>query len=181
MQSDDCLGMKKYISHRVWILFLLLSFWGCGYQLQKRGDTLPSDIQSVAIPVFANRTNQTGIESEITRSLIEKFVAAKSLAVTEKKLADAVITGTIQSFVTSPVAVTSGTQITTEYRATITVQIIFQRQRDGKILWKEEMSEWRNYPVVTDLALTNKYQREAIQQIGVLLAERVHEFILGSF
>ncbi len=178
--------MKIFFSHRVLILFLLLSFWGCGYQIrgyqiQKRGSSLPSDIQSVAIPVFANRTVQTGIEREITRLLIEKFVATKSLAVTEVKLADAVLTGTIKSFVTFPVAVTSGTQITTEYRATITVEVIFQRQRDGKILWKEEVSEWRNYPVVSDLALTNKFQREAIQQIGVLLAERVHEFILGSF
>ncbi|MDH4266564.1 MAG: hypothetical protein OEW45_13075, partial [Deltaproteobacteria bacterium] len=67
------------------------------------------------------------------------------------------------------------------YRATLTVEIIFQRQKDGKTLFKEELSEWWNYPVVSDLAMTENNKKNAIRQISLLLAEKIHELILENF
>jgi hypothetical protein len=61
------------------------------------------------------------------------------------------------------------------------VEFAFQGLKDGKVLFREEMSEWRNYPVVADLNITEQNKREAIRRISVLLAERIHELILGGF
>ena len=160
-----------------WALF----FTGCGYHLQGGGTSLPPDVRSVAIPIFANHTTQTGIESEVTRALVNKFISAKRLPVNAQHSADALLTGTVKSFITTSVAVTGGTQITTGYRATLTVAILFQRQRDGKPLLKEELSEWWNYPVVSDLATTENNKKDAIRQISLLLAEKIHELILENF
>ena len=159
----------------------LLCLVGCGYQLRGKETNLPPGIHSVAIPLFANRTDQTGIETQITRALVEKFISTKRLSVSPRDSADSLLTGTVKVFSTSPVAVTSSTQLTTEYRATVIVEYNFQGQKDGKVLIREEISEWRNYPVVSDLNATEQNKREAIRRISLLLAERVHEQILGGF
>jgi outer membrane lipopolysaccharide assembly protein LptE/RlpB len=163
-------------------VFLAISLCtGCGYHFSGSGAKLPEGVRSVSIPIFGNQTIQTGIESEVTRALVEKFTSAKQLLVTGQSEADALLSGTVKSFITSPSAVTLGTQTATEYRATLTIEATFKRQRDGKVFWKGAMSEWRNYPVVTDLAVTEANKQEAIRQASVLLAERLYVMLLEDF
>lgn len=181
MQGHDRPGLRDLRPSFLCWLFPFLLLTGCGYHLQGKGSNLPPDIQSVAIPIFGNRTLQTGVESEVTRALVERFTSAQRLAVEDRSSADALLTGTVLSFVNLPIAVTSGTQVTTGYRAVLTVEMILKRQRDGKVFFKSEMSEWRNYAVDPDLAVTENNKREAIRQISILLAERAHEFILENF
>jgi hypothetical protein len=135
----------------------------------------------VAIPIFGNRTTETGMESVVTEGLVEKFVSSKRLPVTTQSSADALLTGTILTFTTYPVAVSSSNQFSTEYRATLTLEFTFKDQKTGKVLFREVMSDWRNYPVVQDLNATEQFKREAIRQISFLLAERMYELILGGF
>lgn len=170
--------MKRLI-HCILLGTLLLA--GCGYQVRGRETNLPPGIHSVAIPIFANRTEQTGIETDVTQALVAKFISTKQLSVTTQNSADALLSGTVISFSTAPVTVTTSTQVSTEYRATVIVGFSFQALKDGKVLFREEMSEWRNYPVVSDLNATELNKREAIRRISVLLAERVHERIIGGF
>ena len=163
--------------------FLLgtLLFAGCGYQARGRETNLAPEIHSIAIPIFANRTDQTGIETDVTQALAAKFISTKQLSVTTRNSADVLLTGAIISFTTTPVAVTSSTQISTEYRATLVVEFTFQTVKEGKVLFKEVMSEWRNYAVETDLNATELNKRDAIQRISFLFAERIHERIIGGF
>ena len=170
--------MKRLIHCILLGIFLLA---GCGYQVRGRETNLAPEIHSVAIPIFANRTDQTGIETDVTQALAAKFISTKQLSVTTRDSADVLLTGTVTSFLTAPVAVTTSTQISTEYRATVVVEFTFQTVRDGKVVFREVMSEWRNYPVVSDLNATELNKREAIRRISVLLAERVHERIIGGF
>jgi hypothetical protein len=135
----------------------------------------------VAIPIFANRTDQTGIETDVTRALVEKFISTRRLSITTGNSADALLTGSVTSFIITPVAVTSSTQVSTEYRATLTLEFTFQGVKDGKVLFREAMNDWRNYPVRADLNVTEQNKRDAIRAISVLLAERIHEIILGGF
>ena len=169
----------RRLSLGIFLGFLCLA--GCGYQLRGRETNLPPGIYSVAVPIFANRTDQTGIETEVTRALVEKFISTKRLSVGPRNSADSLLTGTVKSFTTFPVAVVSSTQSATEYRATVILEYSFQGQKDGKVLFREEISEWRNYPVVSDLNATEQNKLDAIRSISVLLAERIHEQILGGF
>ena len=169
----------KPIIHCILLGTLLLA--GCGYQVRGRETNLAPEIHSVAIPIFANRTDQTGIETDVTQALAAKFITTRQLSVTTRNSADVLLTGMVVSFSTTPVAVTSSTQISTEYRATLVVEFTFQTVRDGRILFRELMSEWRNYAVETDLNATELNKRDAIRRISALLAERVHERIIGGF
>jgi outer membrane lipopolysaccharide assembly protein LptE/RlpB len=169
----------KPLIHGILLGTLLLA--GCGYQVRGRETNLPPGIHSLAIPILDNRTDQTGIESDVTQALAAKFISTKQLSVTTRSSADALLTGRIFSFSTAPVAVTTSTQVSTEYRATLVVEFTFQTLKDGKVLFRETMSEWRNYPVVSDLNATELNKREAIREISALLAERVHERVIGGF
>ncbi len=168
---------------RFFLLALLgaLILAGCGYHARGFETNLPPEIHSVAIPIFANRTDLTGIETDFTRALVDKFVSSKRLTVTTRDSADALLTGTVRYFLATPVAVTSTSQVSTEYRATLTVEFTFQAVKEGKVLYRESMNDWRNYPVVSDLNTTEQYKRDAIRAISALLAERIHELILGGF
>ena len=163
------------------ILLGALLVGSCGYQLRGRETNLPPGIHSLAIPIFSNRTDQTGVETDVTQALAAKFISSKRLAVTTRNSADALLTGTVKSFSTTPVAVTTSTQVSTEYRATLTIEFTFEGKKDSKVLFREEMSDWRNYPVVSDLNTTEQNKQEAIRRISALLAERIHELILGGF
>jgi len=183
MQGYDRDRLKNLFWRCTWYFLCCgaLFFTGCGYHFQDGGTSFLPDVRSIAIPIFSNRTPQTGVESEVTRALVDKFISAKRLSISRQDAADALLTGTVKSFHTTSVTVTAGTQVTTGYRATLTVEILFQRQRDGKIFLKEELSEWWNYSVVSDLALTEKNKKDAIRQISFLLAEKIHELILENF
>ncbi len=174
--------MKKPPKVMPWIFGILWGIAvGCGYHFVGGTADLPPDVQSVAIPMFANRTIEEGIESELTRALVEKFTSSKRIPVLGEEGADTILFGTIRSFVTSPITVTLQTQTVTEYRGTMTIEIILKKGKEGKVLRKVELSEWRNYPVSTSLAATENSKKEAIRQISTLMAERIHEAVLINF
>jgi outer membrane lipopolysaccharide assembly protein LptE/RlpB len=183
MQGYDRIGLKEVVLQKAAGFFFLttLLLMGCGYHFTASGARLPAGVHSVAIPIFGNQTLQTGIESDLTGALVDRFVSARQLPVTSQSEADAVLSGTIKSFITSPAAVTLGTQAATEYRATLTIEASLKRRQDGQVLWKGEMSEWRNYPVASDPAVTEANKREAIRQASDLLAKRLYELLLENF
>lgn len=183
MQGHDRFGLKGTILPRAGSFFLLaaLLLTGCGYHFTGSGAKLPAGVHSVAIPIFGNQTLQTGIESDLTAALVDRFVSARQLSLASQSEADAVLSGTVKSFIISPAAVTLGTQAATEYRATLTIEATFKRQQDGQVLWKGEMSEWRNYPVASDPAVTEANKKDAIRQASDLLAKRLYELLLEDF
>ena len=63
-----------------------LGVGGCGYSF--RG-TLPSHVRTIAVPIFANRTQQPGVESIITRAVVQAFVTNGRLQVVRPADADA--------------------------------------------------------------------------------------------
>lgn len=171
----------KIVKKVLLIIILAIGEAACGYRFVGQETNLPVDIKTLAIPIFANQTDQLGLESEITRALRERFISSKRLVIGEEKSADLLLQGKVKSFGTISVAVTKGLLVTSGYRAMITIELTLKRQQDGQVLWKDEMSEGWNYPVGADLMQTDFNKKEAIRQITLLLADRVHETILGGF
>lgn len=163
------------------LVILAIGEAACGYHFVGQETNLPVDIKTLAIPLFANQTDQVGLESEITQALRERFISSKRLVIREEKSADLILKGKVKSFSTTSVAVTKGLLVTSGYRAMITIEIILKKHQDGQILWKDEISEGWNYPVGADLMQTDYNKKEAIRQIALLLADRVHETVLGGF
>jgi len=76
---------------RLGVLGLAFAAWGlgaCGYAF--RG-TLPPHVKTVAVPIFLNRTAEPGVESIITRAVVQAFATNGRLKVVRLADADAVI------------------------------------------------------------------------------------------
>src|SRR5262249_24807717 len=65
---------------------------GCGYSF--RGN-LPEHIQTVAVPVFANKTGEPRIESLLTNGVVEAFSTNGRLRVVNREDADAGLEGEV--------------------------------------------------------------------------------------
>lgn len=116
------------------ILCLLLSAGCVGYQL---GSMLPSDIRTVAVPPFVNRTAEPNLEDEATRAAIAEIQRDGSLRVIDPALADAILKVTLKEFELVPVAYTEekSTQVD-EYRMRLHASVVLQRLRDNSVVYE---------------------------------------------
>src|SRR5437879_11767487 len=74
---------------------------GCGYGL--RG-TLPSHLKTIAIPTFANRTSEPGVENFLTRAVVDAFSTNGRLRVVGPETADSILEGEVTGYDVQPIA-----------------------------------------------------------------------------
>jgi lipopolysaccharide assembly LptE-like protein len=64
-------------------LFCLLLFtMACGYHVGGRGDRLPPDVKTIAVPIFANQTSRFRIEQRVTQSVTREFIERTRFRIT---------------------------------------------------------------------------------------------------
>ena len=72
---------------------LLLS--ACGYHEGGRGDRLPPDVKTIAIPIFVNQTPRYRIEQRLASAITREFIERTKFRITtDPTQADAVLKGT---------------------------------------------------------------------------------------
>jgi outer membrane lipopolysaccharide assembly protein LptE/RlpB len=76
------------------VLPFLLS---CGYHVAGRGDRLPPDIKTIAIPIFINQSSTFRIEEKLAAAVTREFIERTKFRITpDPKGADAVLKGTVK-------------------------------------------------------------------------------------
>jgi outer membrane lipopolysaccharide assembly protein LptE/RlpB len=128
-------------------LALSLASSGCGVYSTRPG-SLPSHIRTIAIPTFENLTTQAGLDDEITRSIVDRFVADNNLRVVGEPEADAVLTGSVSRYDNAVFGFTGNVQAE-EYRVSITVSCrLFDKAKNREIWHDENLTKTANYYVV---------------------------------
>lgn len=80
----------------VFILLLgMTAGTGCGYTT---GSLLPTDLKTVNIPTFVNKTAEPNLETDVTNGVIEEFKKDGALTVTSEANADTVLEGSIVNY-----------------------------------------------------------------------------------
>ncbi len=75
--------------------FALLS-GGCGYHVGGRGDTLPKNIKTIAIPAFANATALNHLATRLPADITREFISrTRYQVVADPTAADAVLSGSL--------------------------------------------------------------------------------------
>jgi len=130
---------------RRWSLLLLVLTLlpACGYYSFK--GALPSHIQSIAIPLFDDRTAYPGVRENLTNSVIEAFISDNTLTVVDETKADILLTGTITSINQSAATVTSGETVS-EYKVTVTVKAKAEDLETSKMLFERSFSQYGVMP-----------------------------------
>ena len=107
---------------------------GCGYSF--RGN-LPPHIQTVAVPVFVNKTQEPAVENTITAAVVDAFVNSGRLRVVPLGQSDSVLEGEIVGYTLQALAFDRNANIQ-EYRLLVTLNLRFRDARRGGVLWHQE-------------------------------------------
>src|SRR5215831_17299647 len=113
---------------RQFILFLALAtavLTGCGYHTVGAPTHLPPDARSLAVPVFATRTDAYHTEVALTDAVIREFAARSRMRVspTAGGAPDAVLHGTIINEVVAPLTYNTTTEQSSSYLITLVVSV----------------------------------------------------------
>jgi hypothetical protein len=151
----------------------------CGYRPVGRAG-LPAGAERpvLAIPLFANRSTEIGLESLFANSFIETFGRSSALRLTTRpENADLVLEGKISSVAFSSVAFFNIDRSLVR-RITIRVELQLTRRSTGKVVWKDQGL------VQEDYVIDQTYQEgEALKRLGVrrgasTLAKRMLDKVL---
>lgn len=117
---------------------LLLTLLGCGYHLAGRGSiVIPDAVRVIAVLPFENRTNRPEIEQRVTESIADELSKrGRYDVVTDRSIADAVLEGSVTSYVTRPVQFGAAGRAT-RIEAEILLSATLRLREDDSLLWSQ--------------------------------------------
>jgi hypothetical protein len=107
----------------------------CSYSFSQ--SSIPSHINTVAIPVVQNETFEPGLEQEMTEAISREFIIDNTLRVLPVDEADSAVLGTVVGY-TNRVFGFNADEQTEEYEVIIEMRIEFKDLVKRKTLWEEE-------------------------------------------
>lgn len=126
--------MRTIIGFLVALSAVLLA-GSCGYKVSGRYNGLPESIRTIAVPVFDNRTPKFELEQVLTAAVKRELAERSNRQVTsDKDTADAVLTGTILSYSTTPIGIKSE-NVGTSFSVMLVVDVSFYERNTGKVLY----------------------------------------------
>lgn len=153
-----------------WLLALAAALAGCGYTFQ---GTLPRHIQTVAVPIFINRTYEPAVESVITRAIVDAFATNGRLRVVRPEDADAILEGEVIGFSVGPIAVDPSLAVQ-QYRLAVTLNLRMRDVRENTLLFQQtNLSEQADFRVAGSVAQTLSVEASALQQAATEIARSV--------
>jgi outer membrane lipopolysaccharide assembly protein LptE/RlpB len=160
-----------------------LGISGCGYHAVGAATHLPPDVHTLAIPVFATRTEAYHTETVVTDAVLHEFAARTRFRVTPSvgENADAVLHGTILKEYVAPLTYNASTQQSSSFLITLVLSVTLN-SRDGRVLYKNENYVFRQqYQSTTDLATFIQENPAAMQRLSRDFARQLVADVLEGF
>ena len=96
-QTKNCGPQKRRSALPACLLLLSAFFLSCGYHVAGRGDRLPPDIKTIAVPIFTNQSSTFRIEQKLAAAITREFLERTKFEITPNPAgADAVLRGAVK-------------------------------------------------------------------------------------
>ncbi|MCK4414507.1 MAG: hypothetical protein KAY32_13285 [Candidatus Eisenbacteria sp.] len=119
----------------------------CAYSFS--GSSLPSHIQSIAIPVFANESLDATIGDEVTRGISDRFLEDNRLKLAREANADCVLEGRVTQYERKVYSYTAS-QEPEAYIVVVRLAVVLKDRVKNRDLWSNERLEaTATYPAET--------------------------------
>lgn len=177
-----CLSMPRSLLVPL-LAMLLAEVSGCGYHTLGAATHLPPDLTTLAVPVFATRTDTSGTERAMTEAVIQEFAARSRLRVVSNdgRDADAILHGTILKQSTVPLTYNAGTQQSSSFLITVVASVTLNA-RDGRVLYENKNYVFREqYQSTTNLPTFLQEDPAAIQRLSRQFARQLVADVLEGF
>jgi len=161
----------------------LLPLSGCGYHTVGAATHLPPGVQTLAVPLFATRTEAYHTETVMTQAVIREFATRTRMRVTPEASGDpdAVLHGTILKETVAPLTYNSSTQQSSSYLITVVVSVTLTG-RDGKILYENKNYVYRQqYQSTTNLSSFFEEDPAAVERLSRDFARQLVADVLEGF
>jgi len=174
--------MRSFAGFAVAALAALTSLGlsGCGYHTLGAATHLPAGVNTLAVPVFATRTESNGTETALTEAVVREFLARTRFRVTTNSGsdADAVLHGTILKQAVTPLTYNAATQQSSSFVITIVASVTLTAH-DGRVLYENKNCVYREqYQSSTDLPTFVQEDPAAIQRLSREFARQLVADIL---
>jgi hypothetical protein len=142
--------ISRLRSTPVLLLPLCLTIAGCGYHMSNVGEPDASyrwrtlyrdDVQTVAVPIFANRTYFQGVEFRLTKAVINDLEAYSPYRVAPRERADTILEGEIERVRVRTISNNRVSAVPQEQMYTVVVRFTWRDLRSGKLLVHREEFE----------------------------------------
>ncbi len=155
---------------------------GCGYQFRDQSSQLPPRIESLAVPIFENRSNELGLEYTMTASVIQEFNRRHKIPIENPQYADAIMYGVITSIYYSPLSYGTDKRAN-ERRVALTVNVKVIERTSKEVLWvRDGLYFQEGYPTLqTDPNITQYNKEQAMSLITQNIAEKIHDLMFSAF
>jgi hypothetical protein len=160
------------------LLVLAVVLAGCGYSW--RG-SLPDDIRTVAVPVFANLTGEPAIEGILTRAVVAALASNGRLRVVGLHEADAVLEGEVVDYRLDSIAFDPAAQVR-EFRVLVTLNLRFRDVRRNTLLFAQNgLRERADFRVLGNVAETIAREETAVRAVAIDIARTIVSLAVERF
>ncbi len=153
---------------------------GCGYHTLGAAAHLPPDVKTLAVPVFATRSEANGTETALTEAVVRELMTRARFRVETNAGADAdaVLHGTILKQTVMPLTYNTATQQSSSFVITIVASVTLTAH-DGRVLYENKNYVYREqYQSTTDLPTFVQEDPAAIQRLSREFARQLVADIL---
>jgi len=165
------------------VLLIVLFTSGCGYHTAGHAVTLPSDVETIAIPAFVNQTQTYKIEQKLTAAVVREMVTRTHYHILNEPSdsADATLRGTVVSTSTSPLTYDSQTGRASSALVVVTARVTLT-DRKGKILYENPSYLFREeYQVSRELSSFFEEDSPALERLSREFARTLVSNVLEGF
>jgi hypothetical protein len=151
---------------------------GCGYSM--RGN-LPDHIQTVAVPVFTNRTAEPAVENFLTSAVVEAFSTNGRLRVVGPENADSLLEGEVIGYALESIAFDRQANVR-QYRLVVTMNLRFRDLRRNAILFEQQrLREKADFQVLGAVSQTISREEGAVRAAAIDIARSIVSMTVERF
>ena len=165
------------------VALCLLIFPSCGYRVAGRGDRLPPDVKTIAVPIFSNTTPKFRIEQRVSAAITRELIERTKYHITPNPdAADAVLKGEIKDVRAGVVAFDLATGRATTLQVQVVAKIDLVDRHTQKLLFTNSNYIFREqYQINQNPSALFEEQDPALDRLARDLARTLVTDILENF
>jgi outer membrane lipopolysaccharide assembly protein LptE/RlpB len=165
------------------LLVTILFAAGCGYSTAGKATHIPSTVQTIFIPAFANETRTYKIEQTVTAQVVREFVTRTKFHIVSdpQSASDATLKGTVLSTEVAPLTYDSQSGRASSALVTVRMKVSLV-DKAGKVLFENPNYVFREqYQVSRDIASFLDEESPALERLSRDLARTLVAGVLEGY
>ena len=162
---------------------LLIFLCACGYHVAGRGDRLPPDVKTIAVPIFANSTSKYRIEQKVSAAVTREFIERTKFRITPNPAgADAVLKGEIKDIRAGVIAFDLSTGRATTLQVQVLAEVDLIDEHTKQVLFSNHNYIFREeYQISQNPSALFEEQDPALDRLSRDMARTLVTEILENF